>query len=292
MAETEISHKLDLSPELPANVKEIAVAQGEIDDIKCELVEQLRNLIFEKGEFTPHRTDDEYLIKFLRARYWSVEVTYKLLKNYYSFRDSSKTFYENVSCVHLISLAEEEIVTVSPYREQNGCRIMTIRFGAWDPSKISVDDFFRLAMVTIELGSMEPISQVCGGIGIFDLGGVTLNHILHLTPSVAQKMMSLIVTSSPFRVAAIHIVNQSWLFSGIINMFKPFLNARMKEKLFIHGNNMSSLHKHIEPKYLPKRYDGTIDHSVFPLSLWMDSMTSDENIMSQLKKLGYDTSNV
>lgn len=58
----------------------------------------------------------------------------------------------------------------------------------------------------------------------------------------------------PIRTSAIHIVNQNWVFSAAFNIIKPFLNAANREKLFIHGTDMSSLHKHISPEHLPKRY--------------------------------------
>lgn len=286
----EILHELNLNPELPADVKKVAIEQGENDDVKCELIEQLRNLIFEKGEFTAHRTDDEFLTKFLRARYWNVDLTFKLLSNYYSFRDANTNLHENVLCVKLMSLAEQEIITVTPYREQNGRRIMILRLGIWDPSKMPIDDILRLTLIILELGAMEPISQVSGGIGIFDLSGLTLNHVRYLTPSIAQKIIALIVTSSPLRTAAIHIVNQSWIFGAIIKVFTPFLNARMKEKLFVHGSDMKSLHKHIGPNYLPKRYDGVLENSHFPLNLWADSLRTNDKVKWELEKLGYDTS--
>lgn len=42
----EILFELNLSPALPVDIKDVACEQGENEDIKCELVEQLRNLIF------------------------------------------------------------------------------------------------------------------------------------------------------------------------------------------------------------------------------------------------------
>ncbi|XP_055920647.1 clavesin-1-like [Eupeodes corollae] len=286
----EILFELNLSPALPVDIKDVACEQGENEDIKCELVEQLRNLIFEKGDFEAHRTDDEYLIKFLRARYWNIEQTYKLLYNYYSFRKDNKILHDNVRCVDLMSLAEQEILTVTPYREQNGRRIMILRFGTWDPKKMPIDDILRLTLIILELGSMEPISQVAGGIGLFDLGGLTMSQVLHLTPSIAQKIIALIVTSSPLRTAAIHIVNQNWIFSAILKVFKPLLNAKMREKLFIHGSDMSSLHSHIGPKYLPKRYGGIKEDSSFQLSLWTEALRADDKVKWELQKLGYNIS--
>jgi len=57
----------------------------------------------------------------------------------------------------------------------------------------------------------------------------------------------------PIRTAALHIVNQNWLFNAAFKIFKPFLNTTMRERLYIHGSDMTSLHKYINPENLPKR---------------------------------------
>lgn len=113
--------------------------------------------------------------------------------NYYKFRGQNKSYFEKVRPLELKSLGDAGIISVTPYRDQNGHRILIYRFGAWKPDKISVDDIFRATIILLELGSLEPIAQVTGGVGIFDLKDLNLNHILHLSPSVAQKMIALLV---------------------------------------------------------------------------------------------------
>lgn len=43
------------------------------------LLFQTKILIAERGDFQPLRTDNEFLIKFLRARFFKVENAYKLV---------------------------------------------------------------------------------------------------------------------------------------------------------------------------------------------------------------------
>lgn len=57
----------------------------------------------------------------------------------------------------------------------------------------------------------------------------------------------------PIRVSALHIINQGWIFDTVFQFFKPFLNDRMREKIFIHGSDLKSLHKYVEPSRLPVR---------------------------------------
>ncbi|XP_030376714.1 alpha-tocopherol transfer protein isoform X2 [Scaptodrosophila lebanonensis] len=282
-----IEHKLNLSEEdVPANIRVIAEKQGECEQSKKEIIEQFRSYILEHNECQPYRNDDKYLEKFLRARYWKIENSYRLLCSYYKFREQNKNYYEKVRPLDLRHLGDDDILTVTPYRDQHGHRILIYRFGLWRPNRVTVDDIFRATIVLQELGSLEPISQIVGGVGIFDLKDLSFEHILHLSPGVAQKMIALLVTSMPIRTAALHIVNQNWMFNAAFKIFKPFLNASMRERLYIHGSDMSSLHKFIDPEHLPKRYGGV--HEDYPYTLWLDMLQEHGgSVRKDMEQLGF-----
>lgn len=118
--------------------------------------------------------------------------------NYYKFRDQNKSYFEKVRPQDLLTVADANILQVTPLRDQTGRRIMIFRFGVWKPSELTTDDIFRASVCVLEMGAMEPITQVTGGVGIFDLQGFSLSHILHLSPSVAKKMIALMVVSIGF----------------------------------------------------------------------------------------------
>ncbi|XP_059619252.1 alpha-tocopherol transfer protein-like [Phlebotomus argentipes] len=286
MPAVEVAHILDLNPELPEKIKEVAYRQGEDSDKVCTYLQEFRDLIYEKGTCTPHRTDDEYLLRFLRARFFRVDNAYKLLCRYYAFREQHTELYSSVRPMTLRPIGEDDIVSVTPYRDQNGRRLMFYKVGNWKPSKIPLDDLFRATLIILEIGAMEPQTQVVGGVGVFDLEGLTLNHCWHMSPSVAQKMIALMVTCMPVRTTSIHIVNQSWAFDAVFQVFKPFLNENMKEKIFIHGNDMSSLHKHILPAHLPERYGGKM--AEYNYNTWLDSLKVNDKVLKELVQLGYN----
>ncbi|XP_055597104.1 clavesin-1-like isoform X2 [Uranotaenia lowii] len=280
-----VKHVLELEKVLPPKIIEIARKQGEDPEKTCCLIQDLRDMIYERGDCEPHRVDDEYLIKFLRARFWKVENAYKLMCRYYTFREQNPELHENVNPMTLRSLGEDNIITISPYRDQEGRRVLYFKFGNWRPSKIPVNDLFKATLLILEVGSLEPASQVTGGIGIMDLEGLSLNHAWYMSPSVAQKVISLLVTSMPLRTTAIHIVNQGWVFDTVFQMFKPLLNDRMREKLFFHGSDFASLHKHIDPEYLPERYGGTKPE--YSYTYWLDHLCRNEHVVRELEQLGY-----
>lgn len=84
-------------------------------------------------------------------------------------------------------------MTTTPYRDQHGKRMLIYRFGNWKPSKIPVDELFKATLIVLEIGIMEPRAQVLGGVGIFDLEGLSMSHISSMSPSVAQKMIAIMV---------------------------------------------------------------------------------------------------
>lgn len=87
------------------------------------------------------------------------------------------------------------------------------------------------------------------------------------------------------RTIAIHIVNQSWTFDAIFNMFRPFLNERMKERIFFHGTNYKSLHKHVARENLPIRYGGLQEECSH--EPWLASLRKNPKVYKELESLGY-----
>lgn len=120
---------------------------------------------------------------------------FQQLCRYYEFRENNPDLHIDVNPFSLTRLGEDDIVSVAPYRDQLGRRMMIYKIGNWRPSKIPIDDIFRASLILFEMGALEPQTQVAGGIGIFDLEGLSLNHAWYVTPSVAKKMISLMVVS-------------------------------------------------------------------------------------------------
>uniref|UniRef100_A0A182P9H0 CRAL-TRIO domain-containing protein n=1 Tax=Anopheles epiroticus TaxID=199890 RepID=A0A182P9H0_9DIPT len=280
-----VLHQLLMERQLPPKVAEVARMQGEDPDRTSLMIEELRDMIYEKGDCIPHRIDDDYLIKFLRARFWNVRHAYNLMVRYYAFRESNPEFYENVNPMALRSLGDDDIISISPYHDQEGRRVICFKFGKWRPAKIPIVDLFRATMLLLEVGSLEPQSQVLGGIGVMDLEGLTLNHAWNLTPAVAQKMLALLATSMPLRTSQIHVVNQGWVFDTAFQIFKPMLTDKMRQRLFFHGTDRASLHKYIDPEALPERYGGTKPE--YPYTYWLEHLSRDERVVNELQQLGY-----
>lgn len=258
---------------------------GETEEVKCQTLQELRDMVYERGECLPYRMDDDFLIRFLRVRHFNVNRAHRLVVNYCNFKEEHPELHKNVSPLEMKHIGEDDVMTVPGYRTQCGRRMMIYRMGNWNPRKYPVEEIFKATVIILELGVLEPAAQILGGIAIFDLEGITMAHAWTVTPQVASMVLALMVTAFPMKTYAIHILHQSWVFDVIFAVFKPLLDVRMQNRIFFHGSDMSSLHKHVSPSHLPKRYGGTREE--LPYYKWMENLGQDPEIVKQLKQLGY-----
>lgn len=272
--------------EIPPEVMEYARREvGETDEIKCQMLQEFRDLIYERGECLPHRMDDDFLIRFLRARNYNLKSAYRLIVNYYKFKEEYPEIHQQLNAAQMRLIGDDNVIMVPPYRTPCGRRMLIYRIGNWDPRKYSIKELFKATVGVLELGLLEPRAQILGGNVIFDLKNLTMAHVWAVTPQVASMMISLMVTAFPIKTNAIHILNQSWVFDTIFAVFKPLLDAKMRNRIYFHGTNLESLHKHLPPEYLPKDYGGVRnDH---PYYKWIEFLCQDPIIVEHMKQMGY-----
>lgn len=280
----DVEAALDLKG-IPDDVAEYArVRLGETPEKRTEMLEDLRELIYQRGDIEPLRMDDDYLVKFLRARNFKLEATYRLLQNYCNFRETNYDYYD-VNPLDFYYIGDADIVSVLPYREQNGRRIIIVKVGKWDTSTTPVDDLFKSTIAVLEAGMLEPRAQILGGVAILDMEGLTMAHAWQITPAVMSKVVQIMVTSLAYKIAAMHVVNESWIFEKIFSAFKPLLSDRYSEMLFFHGSDRKSLQQHIEAKYLPEIYGGI--RPEYGYADWFRSLTRDQGVVKEMRALGY-----
>ncbi|CAB3230637.1 unnamed protein product [Arctia plantaginis] len=285
MPSPDYSVDLELS-EPPPEVMEYARQHcGEDPNTRLQAIYELREMIYERGECNPHRMDDEFLITFLRARKFVPQRAHRLMVNYYQFREDYPELVENVFPLDLRNLGDANVIAVPPYRDQDGRRLLFYRVGCWDPKSIPIEDLFKATILALEIGLLEQRSQILGGVAIFDLEDIGTAHAWQITPSVAAKMVKLLVSSFPVNTYAIHVVNHSWIFDKIFNIFKPFLNADMRSKIYFHRDDFKSLHKHISPNNLPERYGGVWPE--YSYTIWLNSLRKNFTVAKAVITHGY-----
>ncbi|CAH0718129.1 unnamed protein product, partial [Brenthis ino] len=249
-------------------------------------IEELRNMIYQRGECHPRRTDDAYLLRFLRCRRFIPALAHKLMVRYEDFRSKNMYLYQcNAFDLHRVKGVYGGTLPESPVHG----RITLMRFGRWESETVPIVDVVRSALLMNEIGLMQPKLQIIGVTVIVDLEELSLRrHVRHLTPTIAHQIVSLMGVSFPIPIHALHIVRYNWILNTFFYIFKQFIPAAAWDRLHFHGYDMASLQKHIDPIHLPPEYGGRCDH-VISFEEWVKKVDryKDDFLVQELRALGF-----
>ncbi|TKS80397.1 Alpha-tocopherol transfer protein [Collichthys lucidus] len=247
-------------------------------------VSSLRRRALQAGELSAVRTfSDGFLIKFLRARDFDVELSLKLLLNYQRWRRESPEISTCLSPSSVLGLLNTSYHTVLPQRDHTGSRVLIYRIAQWNPKDWSAFQVFRVSLMTSEIISMETETQRRGLKAIFDLQGWTLGHALQITPSLARKISSVLSDSFPLKVRGIHLVNEPMFFRPVFSMIRPFLPDKIKQRIHMHGADFQeTLSDFFSLHVLPPEYGGEGPEIEQVCQDWTKQLLQSENLLQQI----------
>uniref|UniRef100_A0A1B0CUX6 CRAL-TRIO domain-containing protein n=2 Tax=Lutzomyia longipalpis TaxID=7200 RepID=A0A1B0CUX6_LUTLO len=211
----------------------------------------------------PHlkaRTDDQFLVAFLRGCKYSLERAKQKIDLFYSVRSNFKDIMsdrdpmseKNLDIIRLgVGLPLPNTIT------PDGPRIILIRPGVYEADKYDILDVMRISIMANDISMLEDDHMmVAGQMGILDLSNVTMAHFLQFSPTLVKKMTVMNQEALPIRLKGFHYINTPAGFETVYNLFRKFLNEKNRNRLHVHGDNLESLYEHIPKKLLPKEYGG------------------------------------
>jgi len=78
---------------------------------------------------------------------------------------------------------------------------------------------------------LEPETQVCGAVVIFDMEGLSMQQVWQFSPPFAKRIVDWLQDSVPLRIKNIHIINQPTIFNMVFTLFKPFLREKLRSRV-------------------------------------------------------------
>ncbi|KAH8380347.1 hypothetical protein KR009_010147, partial [Drosophila setifemur] len=211
----------------------------------------------------PHlraRTDDQFLVNFLRGCKFSLERTKFKIDRFYTLRTKYPDYYlcHNVDVDKQLELFRLGSIILLPRPlHDNGPRIAMLRMAAYDPSKYTFQEINLAAMLMQQIMLNEDDDAIVNGmISIMDLGNVSAGHFLQMSPSFAKKMTVFQEEALPLRPQGVHFINTPSGFETIFNMFKPMLSKKQQGRLYVHGSKWESMYAQVPKQYLPVEYGG------------------------------------
>jgi retinaldehyde-binding protein 1 len=237
----------------------------ETPEVRATAIVELRRLLGENKDLH-YADDDKTLVIFLRPTHFYPESAIKLMRRIAEFKlDYVKILKDLVPEDEKSSFVDNNVVNVLTNLDQDGRRVLVVNCGGvWNTKKVTADSLFRIFYLVHVAALVEESTQVRGVVVIMDFDGLGLSQVRSLTPSFSKRLLTFIQDAMPIRMKQVHIINEPTIFKMVWALFKPFIREKLGSRMFLHGKDRESLHKHMNPEFLPANYGGklpAIDYS-------------------------------
>ncbi|XP_037941408.1 uncharacterized protein LOC119674344 [Teleopsis dalmanni] len=246
----------------PLNEELKAIAKNELNEVESRIVEDISTLRtwIQKQPHLRARTDDQFLVTFLRGCKYSMEKAKSKIDYYYTIKALIPEMFVNLQMTEeFVEFARLGcfLVLPKPLGGIGGPRIYLTNFTNLDPNKNSLKQYFRYHTIVHEFEiNMDDTGIINGFVEIVDYSKYNPAFIKEFNPIFLKKLLVFLDKAVPIRIKGLHIVNPSKEGTVFLNIVRTFLNEKQKQRLFIH-KSLEDLYKVIPKENLPIEYGGT-----------------------------------
>ncbi|OWK04394.1 CLVS1 [Cervus elaphus hippelaphus] len=265
----------------PETIEKARLELNENPDVLHQDIQQVRDMIITRPDIGFLRTDDAFILRFLRARKFHQADAFRLLAQYFQYRQLNLDMFKNFKADDpgIKRALIDGFPGVLENRDHYGRKILLLFAANWDQSRNSFTDILRAILLSLEVLIEDPELQINGFILIIDWSNFSFKQASKLTPSILKLAIEGLQDSFPARFGGVHFVNQPWYIHALYTLIKPFLKDKTRKRIFLHGNNLNSLHQLIHPEFLPSEFGGTLPP--YDMGTWARTLLgpdySDEN---------------
>ncbi|XP_006821053.1 alpha-tocopherol transfer protein-like [Saccoglossus kowalevskii] len=279
-ASERVSYKSDISEKTKKKAKK-ELNEDPSKQQKC--LNELRALFNTRPDIK-FRTDDAFLIRFLRAKKYETNRAFKTLVHYYEVRRQHKDIFINFVPSAIMHVLETKMHFISDKWDVDGRRVIVFQIDKWDVKQMEATEIIRSVLMLLEMLLEEEESQVNGVVVVADASGLTMSHVTKMGPS-HRVMMDVIQNALPLRFKAMHFVNEPKIIDAALALVRPFMSDKLKKRLQFHGEEFASLHKQIPSSILPAEYGGAV--AEFDNKDWREILLGMEDKFIENNKYGF-----
>ncbi|XP_053673291.1 retinaldehyde-binding protein 1-like [Anopheles nili] len=244
--------------EFAAQLDAIAATElREDEQLRGQSLAGMREWIRQNGRLRRCRTDERFLLRFLRVKKFSVPRACEMLERYLTMRQTYPRWFARLDPEDLDLAAVLDACCMLPIgRDPASGRIVI--FGVvrnFDAQKYNSDTMIRLNMLVAEALLDEEPNQIAGFTHIFDNGGMTMAHVTCWTLDNLAGYLRSVINCVPVRLRENHFVSVPTFAAQISKYCLSFASEKLRSRIHCH-TTVQELRERVSLELLPQEYGG------------------------------------
>lgn len=134
-------------------------------------------------------------------------------------------------CLH-ISICR--IFVCLPTTNSKGERILILKVGGYDPTRIKPQDFYKYATMVIDVMILEDDGFTIAGVqAILNMENSGMGHYLRYSyhPNLLRKLFYSMMRAYPVRPKGVHFTNVPATFGFLYRLVRPLIPEKIKKRV-------------------------------------------------------------
>lgn len=227
----------------------------ETETRKVQSLEQFRDWIAKNSNIVKCRTDENFLLRFLRAKKYSTASSFAMFEKFLMSSQNYQNWFRNLTIddTRLSEIYDSNFIVPLPKRDEEGARVILLQPGNVNAKKFNFDDMVKISSLIVLTLLEEEETQVGGFVYIFDHKNITMDFISLLSLTNVKNHLQCIMNAFPCRQKKVVIINSPSFAVTVIELAKSFLTEKLRKRIFCYKGT-ENLHNHIDKKLLPREY--------------------------------------
>ncbi|XP_054275530.1 clavesin-2-like [Macrosteles quadrilineatus] len=269
---------------LSKDTKDLAAKELREDEAtRDNALQHMKKWVQDNPKIEYCRTDPCYLLRFLRAKKFSLPMAQEAMERYLLLRQTYDFAFQNMDCLlpNMETLFSLGYIFAAPGRDKLGRRWIIARPGVFDPHKFTNADMCRIHGITYETVMEDEESQVRGFVHFADGAGVTFPHLTLFTPKEAVRIVKNGERTLPMRHKEVYGINVHPSVKYALDWGMGLITEKIKKRVKIF-TNLEEAKKNMDTSMLPKEYGGSMPMEEM-IALWKEEL-----LASRDRILGHD----
>ena len=237
----------------------------EVPEKRMESIRQLRKAIESyrrlpgEEDIVFKRTDNRFLLRFLRSRKFDQDRSLQVYVNYYKYRHKHREWLKEDASPddpELKHIMESGVFAILPTPLKDGSRGLCLFPSRWDAATMDPLHCSRVFFHILDKLMENEEAQVHGVSILDNAENSSLQKLYQFMRSEVWKLGIELQDAFPARFKGLHFINQPWYISLLMSAVRPLLKQKHRDRFHAHGTDVGSFYQYVEPENLFADFGG------------------------------------